>query len=82
MGSTHRLSHRDHAILRAVAAGTAQLSGGCEPDLFLDGRCCSDQLAAHRLVHAGLIAPSRTGAHHQRVPAVLTPAAHELLLAG
>ena len=51
------LSHRDRAILRAVAGGTAQLLVSAEPDLFLDGRCCSDQLAARRLAHAGLIAP-------------------------
>lgn len=80
------LSHRDRAILRAVAGGTAQLAVSSEPDLFLDGRCCSDQLAARRLAHAGLIAAAddtrtsdlRPG---QRVRAALTPAGHELLLA-
>ena len=52
------LTCRDRAILRAVAAGTAELSGGMHPDLFLEGRCCCDQLAAHRLVESGLIASS------------------------
>ena len=50
------LTHRDRAIQRAVAAGSAQLVAGAEPDMYLDGRACSDQFAAHRLVHAGLIA--------------------------
>ena len=54
------LSHRDRAILRAVARGGAELLVSSEPDLFLDGRCCSDQAAAHALVRAGLIAGSPT----------------------
>jgi hypothetical protein len=40
--------------------------------MYLDGLACSDQFAAHRLVHAGLIAvigPARTG---QRDAARLT----------
>ncbi len=41
-----RLTGRDRAILRAVARGDAELACGAEPDLFLDGRCCCDQLAA------------------------------------
>jgi hypothetical protein len=75
------LSHRDRAILRAVAGGGAQLSVSSEPDLFVDGRCCSDQIAARRLAHAGLIvatAPARTG---QRVPAELSPTGEQELLA-
>lgn len=72
------LSDRSRAILRAVASGGAELSGGREPDLFLDGRCCSDQSAARVLVHAGLIAPAgpRAGGRvgfGQRVTACLTP---------
>jgi hypothetical protein len=77
------LSHRDRAILRAVAGGSAELVGGTEPDLMVDGRCCCDQLAARRLAHAGLIAGAAPAALGQRVPALLTPAGrHELLLAG
>ena len=71
------LTGRDRAILRAVAAGTAELVCGSEPDLFLEGRCCCDQVAAHRLAHAGLIVaavPARVG---QRVAAVLTVAGRE-----
>jgi hypothetical protein len=81
-GRESALTHRDRAILRAVAGGTAQLSVSSEPDLFVDGRCCSDQLAARRLAHAGLITaavPARTG---QRVLAELTPAGRRELLAG
>jgi hypothetical protein len=76
------LTHRDRAILRAVAGGTAELLGGSEPDLLVDGRCCCDQMAARRLAHAGLIAGAAPAALGQRVPARLTPAGHQELLAG
>jgi hypothetical protein len=73
------LSHRDRAILRAVGAGTAERVVWVAPDLFLDGRCCGDQVAAHRLARAGLIAaacPARAG---ERVRAELTSAGRQLL---
>jgi hypothetical protein len=70
MGTT--LSFRDRAILRAVAKGGAELVGGAEPDLYLDGRCCADQSAAHRLARAGLIATAGPGAPGSRAPAELT----------
>jgi hypothetical protein len=79
MGPSRGLSHRDRAILRAVAGGSAQLVVSSEPDLYLDGRCCSDQLAARRLAHAGLIAPAASAETGQRVPATLTPAGRRLL---
>ena len=66
------LTYRDRAILRAVARGGAELSGDAEPDLFLDGRCCSDQLAAHRLARAGLITGDGSVAPGSRVAARLT----------
>ena len=69
---TATLTGRDRAILRAVAAGGAELLIGAEPDLLLDGRCCCDQVAVHRLAHGGLIAPTSTAAVGQRVPAYLT----------
>jgi hypothetical protein len=72
--TTVRLSGRDRAILRAVAAGTAELTWGAEPDLLLDGRFCCDQAAAHRLARAGLIAPAAGCVVGQRVAAVLTAA--------
>jgi hypothetical protein len=77
--NTNILSGRDRAILRAVAAGGAELRLGTEPDLFLDGRCCCDQSAAHRLVHAGLIAATTLKLVGQRVAAALTPAGRQAL---
>lgn len=71
---TAALTHRDRAILRAVASGRGELLAGSEPDLLLDGRCCCDQVAVHRLAHAGLIVPERGVAPGQRVAARLTPA--------
>lgn len=75
------LSGRDRAILRAVAAGKAELAWGGVPDLFLDGRCCSDQVAAHRLARTGLIAPTAVGTAGTRVPAGITTAGRDLILA-
>ncbi|MHA6782002.1 hypothetical protein ACVGOW_13590 [Pseudonocardia saturnea] len=46
------LSHRDHAVLRAVAAGRCALAG---PTLLVDGLCCADQFLCARLTGAGLI---------------------------
>src|SRR4029453_11480469 len=77
--SMNTLSGRDRAILRAVAAGGAELRLGAEPDLFLDGRCCCDQSAAHHLVHAGLIAATALKLVSQRVPAALPPAGRQAL---
>jgi hypothetical protein len=76
------LTNRDRAILRAVAGGTAEMLVSAEPDLFVDGRFCCDQLAARRLAHAGLIAGAGPGTIGQRVPARLTAAGHLELLAG
>jgi hypothetical protein len=81
MEPSRRLSHRDRAILRAVAGGKAQLVVSAEPDLFLDGRCCSDQVAAHRLANAGLIVATTVAHTGQRVPAELSAAGYDELLA-
>ena len=62
-----------------MAAGGAELALGAEPDLFLDGRCCCDQPAAHELVRAGLIAAGALGMVGQRVAAALTSAGHQAL---
>ena len=72
MGTRIELSFRDRAILRAVAGGHAELLVGVEPDLYLDGRCCADQVAARRLARAGLIAAAIPGPTAHRVPACLT----------
>ncbi|GAA4531596.1 hypothetical protein GCM10023192_22100 [Amycolatopsis samaneae] len=66
-------------MLSAVAAGRALVSLSCEPDLFVDGLPCSDQETAHRLAHAGLIRPARTGRIGDRVPAALTRAGRAAL---
>ncbi len=51
------LSHRDRAVLRAVAAGRSKIAENANASLIIDGLCCSDQLAGLRLTRAGLIAP-------------------------
>ena len=79
MTTTSTLSGRDRAILRAVAAGGAELQLGTEPDLFFDGRSCCDQSAAHHLVGMGLIAATTLGVVGRRVDAALTPAGRQAL---
>jgi hypothetical protein len=56
------LSHRALAMLRAVAQGRAVMSSSCEPDLFVDGVPCCDQMAAHALAHGGYIHVAVDGA--------------------
>ncbi|WP_396287165.1 hypothetical protein [Amycolatopsis sp. PS_44_ISF1] len=68
------LSYRERATLAAVAAGRAQISFSCEPDLFVDGLSCCDQSAIRRLVRLGLVEPATAGPRGQRVAAVLTTA--------
>ncbi len=69
------LSHRDRAVLRAVAAGRCVVSEDIGMSLLIDGRYCSDQFAGVRLSSAGLIAASvsRPGL------AKLTPSGRTLL---
>ena len=66
------ISHRDRAVLRAVAAGRCEITGQC---LRVDGLSCCDQFAAMRLAQAGLI----TGSEQE--PARLTPSGQALLAA-
>ncbi len=68
------LSGRAKAMLRAVAAGRGQLSGGQEPDLYVDGLSCCDQTATHDLVHAGLLRARRACGLDERSDAELTDA--------
>lgn len=68
------LTGRDRALLTAVAAGRAEITCGCEPDLFIDGLCCCDQPAAHALAHAGLITADLPSQPGNRTPARLTHA--------
>jgi hypothetical protein len=70
------LSHRDRAVLRAVAAGRCAFSAAAGGALVVDGLCFADQFAGPRLTSAGLIAvPGGTG------PARLTESGRELLAA-
>ncbi|MFI9387806.1 hypothetical protein [Kutzneria sp. NPDC052558] len=73
------VNHRVLAILRAIAAGRAQLTGSTEPDLFVDGVPCCDQFTARMLAHQGLIRPGHPGPPDERLPAVLTPAGRALI---
>lgn len=73
--SAVELSHRDAALLRAIAAGRCEVAGDGGLVLTVDGRCFCDQLAAPRLTGAGLIAPA--GA--RRAPARLTAAGQAVL---
>lgn len=65
---------RHLAMLRAVAAGRAELTASRVPDLYVDGRCCTDHTASVDLVTAGLITTTMPGRPGARVPARLTPA--------
>ena len=65
-------SHRDIALLRAVAAGRVQMTRSSEPDLFVDGIACCDQVAATRLARIGLVEPGALAAVGGRAPARLT----------
>jgi hypothetical protein len=66
------LSHRDRAVLRAVAAGRCTISARDGGALAVDGVQFCDQFAGLRLTSAGLIAagPER---------ALLTPTGRALL---
>jgi hypothetical protein len=50
----------------------AKTTGGCEPDLFVDGLACCDQSAAHHLAHAGLVRAIGPAKRGHRVLAELT----------
>jgi hypothetical protein len=73
------LSHRALAMLRAIAAGRGKVSWSSEPDLFIDGVPCCDQLTVHDLAHRGLVRPQFPAAVGERVPAMLTPAGRAMV---
>lgn len=77
--ATTTLNFRAIAMLRAVAAGRAEVTCSCEPDLYVDGVACCDQFTAHTLAHHDLVRAARLGAIGQRVPAVLTAAGHAVI---
>ncbi|NMI01729.1 hypothetical protein [Pseudonocardia acidicola] len=68
------LTHRDRAVLRAVAAGRCTTTGCSGGSLTVDGLAFCDQFAGPRLTSAGLITTGpRPG------PARLTSAGRALL---
>lgn len=73
-GVTVELTHRAMAMLKAVAQQRAEMSTSCEPDLFVDGFACCDQMTAHALARGGYVRPGAGVAAAGRVPAELTEA--------
>jgi hypothetical protein len=69
---TDQLSHRDRAVLAAVAAGRGTVVAG---RLLVDGLPCADQFVAARLRAAGLLATQVAG------PARLTATGTDALAA-
>jgi len=72
-------SARHRAMLRAVAAGRAELTCSRCPDLFVDGRCCTDHAASALLVALGLVAAASSGCPGARVPARVTASGRAVL---
>ncbi|HJQ46599.1 MAG TPA: hypothetical protein VJ870_09800 [Amycolatopsis sp.] len=56
-------------MLRAVAEGRAVMSSSCEPDLFVDGVPCCDQMTAHTLAHRGYVRAAADGHTAELAPA-------------
>ncbi|WP_238607355.1 hypothetical protein [Amycolatopsis sp. Poz14] len=73
-GVTVELTHRAMAMLKAVAQQRAEMSTSCEPDLFVDGFACCDQMTAHALAKGGYVRPGTGVTAAGRVPAELTEA--------
>jgi hypothetical protein len=81
MNTRTELTGRHRALLRAVAAGRCELDGAREPDLLVDGLCCSDQFSARQLLRAHLVRAGDDRAAGGRVPAALTEAGQSALAA-
>ncbi|WP_370949123.1 hypothetical protein AB5J62_16650 [Amycolatopsis sp. cg5] len=82
MGQTRlpgTLSNRGRAMLRAVAAGRAEVTCSCEPDMRIDGLLCCDQIVAHELVRLGYVRPGRPRPGESWVAAELTEVGLALL---
>lgn len=58
--ATATLDHRRIAVLKAVLAGRCELSGGSEPDIYVDGLCCCDHSVAGDLLRDGMVRPVLT----------------------
>ncbi|WP_189058020.1 hypothetical protein [Longimycelium tulufanense] len=73
-----QLCHRHLALLRAVAAGRAELTCSQVPYLRVDGFWC-DHTTVADLVRRGLIRPARPGPVDELVPAEITDPGREVL---
>jgi hypothetical protein len=79
MFTTHPLSHRALAVLRAVAAGRAELTLRFGPNLRIDGLHCTDQFVARHLLDAGLVRAASPHAPTAWVRAVLTARGYDAI---
>lgn len=76
------LVRRHVAMLRAVDAGRAEITTSRSPDLYVDGRCCTDHAATVLLATAGLVTTTTSPSGPcARVPACLTDAGRAALAA-
>lgn len=73
------LTHRVLSVLRAVAAGRAELTLRFGPTLRIDGLHCTDQLVARHLLDAGLVRPAGPHAPTAWVRATLTARGHDAI---
>lgn len=73
------LGSRHLAVLRAVAAGRAELTVSQAPDVFVDGQCCTDHTVAGVLTDADLIEAVEVAPLGSRVRARLTDRGAALL---
>jgi hypothetical protein len=68
------LTRRHTALLDAVAAGRAQITCSHEPDIYVDGLCCTDHAVAGELARHGLVVAAIRGRLGELAPAALTSA--------
>jgi hypothetical protein len=73
------LTHRDRALLSAVAMGRCDLVTSGVPDLRVDGRWFCDQPRAHALVAAGLVVRATGARDDPSTPAILSSAGRAAL---
>jgi hypothetical protein len=80
MSITQPLTNRAVAMLRAVAAGRAEMTTRFGPCLRIDGLLCCDQIAARNLADAGLVRPAVPHSAGAWVPAELTSKGRDAVL--
>ena len=74
----HGYTARHRAMLKAVAEGRAELSGGTVLNLSVDGLWC-DFTATNDLCAAGLVVAAHKSLSGQRVLAILTSSGEQIL---